>query len=293
MKTRTRRPGDRRPLRDRQPLFDPAGMFWRVNREAVLLLGGGAALLSQIAHPLIAAGVHEHSGFRDQPLKRLYGTITAMQRMIYAPAPVALETARRIRGIHDRVNGRLTVDTPAFPKGTRYDAHDPALLLWVHSTLAATSVQAYETFFAPLTAAEREAYYDESKTIGRLLGLTPAQMPADWSAFRRYYDDMLAGDVLAVTPVTRELARHIIYPPVAWIPTAAGKLIATATVPLLPEALTEKYGLPWNERRALVWSLARRTLRRVLPYMPGPARAGPRVWYLERRLGARRAARTA
>jgi uncharacterized protein (DUF2236 family) len=268
----------------RQPLFDPSGVFWRVNRETVLLLAGGAALLSQIAHPLVAAGVHEHSGFRSQPLRRLYGTITAMQRMIYGPAPVALDTARRIRGIHRRVRGELTVDSTAFPRGTPYSAQDPQLLLWVHSTLAATAVDAYQTFFPPLSADERHAYYEESTLLGQLLGLSRDQMPADWAAFEAYYDSMLASDVLDVTPVTRELARHILHPPLAWLPRRAGDLVATATVPLLRPELRRKYALPWSPRRARAWSLARRGLRRVLPWMPGPARAGPRLWYLERRL---------
>lgn len=271
---------------DQRPLFDPAGVFWRVNRENVLLLAGGAALLSQVAHPLVAAGVYEHSGFREQPLRRLYGTITAMQRMIYGPARVALATAKRIRSIHARVHGHLTMDTATFPRGTPYDARDPALLLWVHSTLVAKSVDAYEVFFAPLSAAERRDYYEESKIIGRLLGLAPGRMPADWEAFQQYYREMLSGDVLEVTPVTRELARHILYPPVAWMPHVAGDVISTATVPLLAPELRQKYALPWSERRALAWSLAHRTLRRVLPWVPGPARAGPRVWYLERRLKA-------
>jgi uncharacterized protein (DUF2236 family) len=275
-----------RSLTRERPLFDPAGVFWRVNREMVLLLGGGAALLSQIAHPLVAAGVHEHSGFREQPLRRLYGTVTAMQRMIYHPRPVALATAGRIRAIHRRIHGTLTVDTAAFPRGTRYDACDPELLLWVHSTLVATAVETYERFFPLLTAAEREDYYRESKLIGQLVGLERDQMPRGWDAFQDYYQSMLAGGALEVTPVTRELARHILYPPVSWVPHMAGDVLSIATVALLPQALCERYALPCSERRKMVWSVANRIARRVLPYVPGPARTGPRVWQLERRLRA-------
>ena len=38
--------------------------MWRINREAVLLGAGPAALLLQIAHPLVAEGVAAHSDFR-------------------------------------------------------------------------------------------------------------------------------------------------------------------------------------------------------------------------------------
>jgi uncharacterized protein (DUF2236 family) len=228
--------------------------------------------------------VHEHSGFREQPLRRLYGTVTAMQRMVYGRASLALETARRIRGIHARVHGRLTVPTARFPIGTPYEASDPALLLWVHATLVANALNVYELFFGALPAAQREAYYRESQQIGRLVGLEPQQMPRDWAAFQAYYLGMLKGGELEVTPVTRELAQHILYPPVAWIPRVAGDLLSIATVALLPAELRVKYALPWSPRRARAWSVASRTLRRALPYMPGPARAGPRVWLIERRL---------
>ncbi len=267
-----------------RPLFDPQGMFWRVNREIVLLMGGGSALLSQIAHPLVAAGVHEHSGFREQPVRRLYGTITAMQRMVYGPAPVALATAARIRGIHTRVNGELSVDTAAFPRGTRYDACDPQLLLWVHSTLVATAIETYESFFPRLSAAERERYYQESTLIGELLGLERHQLPSGWEAFRAYYQSMLDGNVLQVTAVTAELARHILHPPVSWVPHVGADVLSVATTALLPEALRERYGLPWGQRRRRAWTFGKRVLRRVVPYLPGPVRAGPRVWYTERRL---------
>jgi uncharacterized protein (DUF2236 family) len=275
---------DDRSIDPERPLFDPAGIFWRVNRENVLLLAGGAALLSQIAHPLVAAGVHEHSGFREQPLRRLYGTVTAMQRMVYGRSSIALATAERIRGIHAHIHGELTVETAAFPRGTRYEADDPELLLWVHATLVANALAAYEWFLGVLPHAEREAYYRESKLIGRLVGLAPQQMPRDWAAFERYYRDMLTGNALEVTTVTRELAQHILYPPIAWIPKVAGDVLSTATVALLPLELRDKYALPWNPRRARAWSLGSRALRRALPYLPGPARAGPRVWLMERRL---------
>ena len=275
-----------RSVADGRPLFDPEGVFWRVNREMVLLLGGGAALLSQVAHPLVAAGVYEHSGFREQPLRRLYGTVTAMQRMIYGPRQVAEETAARIRGIHRRIHGHLPLDSAAFPKGTRYDACDPALLLWVHSTLVGTAVSTYETFFPPLSPAEREDYYQESKLIGRLVGLGLHQLPGGWTDFETYYHGVLDGNTLDVTSMTRELAHHILYPPVSWVPHVAGDVLSIATVALLPQALRDRYALPWSDRRQLAWRFASRTIRRVLPYMPGLARTGPRVWQLERRLRA-------
>ena len=56
-------------------LFGPGSLTWRVNREGVLLLGGGRALLLQVAHPLVAAGVAQHSNYREDPFGRLYRTL--------------------------------------------------------------------------------------------------------------------------------------------------------------------------------------------------------------------------
>jgi uncharacterized protein (DUF2236 family) len=56
-------------------LFGPESITWRVNREGVLLLGGGAALILQVAHPLVGAGVAEHSNYREDPWGRLYRTL--------------------------------------------------------------------------------------------------------------------------------------------------------------------------------------------------------------------------
>ncbi|MGH2511842.1 MAG: oxygenase MpaB family protein, partial [Candidatus Limnocylindrales bacterium] len=53
-------------------LYGPDSEAWRLNREAMLLLGAGPrALLMQLAHPLVAEGVDQHSTFRTDPWGRL------------------------------------------------------------------------------------------------------------------------------------------------------------------------------------------------------------------------------
>src|SRR4051794_13960545 len=65
-------------LRDRDPeagLFGPGSVTWRLVREPLLLIGGGRALLMQLAHPLVAQGVVEHSDFERRPFDRLLHTV--------------------------------------------------------------------------------------------------------------------------------------------------------------------------------------------------------------------------
>jgi uncharacterized protein (DUF2236 family) len=266
-----------------EPLFDPEGVFWRVNREAFLLIGGGTALLLQVAHPLVAAGVAEHSEFREQPVRRLYGTVRAMRRIIYGDRATALAAAQQVRRVHARVKGELQEATRAFPVGTAYRANDPKLLLWVHATLVWTALRTYETFLPPLSVAERERYHEESKTVGTVLGLAHEQLPTDYAAFQRYFDGMVQGGELEVTPTGAALARDIIHPPISWFPRVAGDVLATATAALLPEPVRELYGLRWSPRRQWVSHFARRSLRRALPYLPDVLRAGRHARRGERR----------
>src|SRR5688572_4623560 len=58
----------------------------RVNAERVVLLGWGRAILMQLAHPLVAAGVYEHSSFRATPwaaASRLHATVRAMLALTF------------------------------------------------------------------------------------------------------------------------------------------------------------------------------------------------------------------
>ena len=60
-------------------LYGPDSEAWRLNREAMLLLGAGPrALLLQLAHPAVAAGVADHSDFRADPWRRLAGTLAQL-----------------------------------------------------------------------------------------------------------------------------------------------------------------------------------------------------------------------
>jgi len=80
--------------------YGPRSEAWRLNREAMLLLGAGPrALLLQIAHPLVAAGVAEHSDFRSDPWARLSGTLRSYLRIVYGTADAAREEIRRLNDV--------------------------------------------------------------------------------------------------------------------------------------------------------------------------------------------------
>ena len=87
-------------------LFGPSSEAWRLDREAMLLLGAGPrALLLQIAHPAVAAGVAEHSNFREDPWRRLDGTIRSYLTIVYGSTPAARAEVRRLNELHRGISG--------------------------------------------------------------------------------------------------------------------------------------------------------------------------------------------
>jgi uncharacterized protein (DUF2236 family) len=247
------------------------------------MLGGGAALLLQLAHPLVAAGVADHSSFQNDPVGRLYRTIRTMQDIIYEDGSTALMASRHVKRVHARVRGTLSEETPAYPMGTPYRANDPELLLWVHATLLATALNTYEEFLPPLNALERAQFYEESKAVARVLGLADTDLPADFEAFQSYFNGMIQSPVLTLTPTARALAAQVIHPPISWFPRVAGDALAVATAALLPGEIRDLYALRWGPRRRFAWRLLRRSLKETLPFMPNVVRAGRHARRGERR----------
>jgi uncharacterized protein (DUF2236 family) len=246
-----------------------------VNREGVLLLGGGRALLLQVAHPLIAAGVAAHSGFRQQPLQRLVRTLELTLTITFAGAAQAIAAVRKIERVHARVHGRLRSDVGPFPRGTLYDANDPELLFWVHATLVDTALLVYERFVEPLPPRAKAAYYEESKTAARLFGIPQSLIPETLRDFRHYMQRMLAGDTLAVDDDAREIAAAIFHPPGLIALQPAFGLANFFTVGLLPPVLRARYGLAWGPVREAALQAAAGIALRTVHRLPNLARTFP------------------
>lgn len=246
-------------------LYQPDSVSWRVNRESVVLLAGGRALLMQLAHPAVAAGVAEHSDFQRHPIARLLRTLGLSLALTFGTEEQTHEAARAINRVHQRVQGR------------GYTARDPALLLWVQATLIDSALTAYGTFVRPLSAAERAAYVEEGKAVGRLLGIPEQIYPTGLSAFEDYVRSMLEGPDLVVDARARALAAAVLRPPVrivpglVWLPTEA------ITAGLLPHRLREDFGIAWDTPRRFFFSSVTWALPRLLPVVPAPLRILPQA----------------
>jgi uncharacterized protein (DUF2236 family) len=258
-------------------IFPSESPMRRVHREGVLLLGGGRALLLQIAHPLVAAGVAEHSRFREDPFGRLRRTLDAMLAIVFGRRDTAVAWAARVRRIHASVHGTLAEAAGAFARGTPYDARDPDLLLWVHATLIDTSLLIHDRFFGELDPASRVGYYDETKVIAELMGVPARAIPQTLDAFHAYVEEMLRSDRISLTDEAREIADAVLRPPVPLVAGAAGGAARFATAALLPPRLRRAYGLPWGPRRQAAWRALESAGRISLPAIPRLLREMPQA----------------
>lgn len=257
---------------------------WKVQREIVLLLAWGPAILLQLAHPLVAQGIADHSGFRTQRhgrMRRLLATVEAMLQISFGTEAEAAAAVARINAIHDRVSGHLSGTAGAFPAGTPYTAHDPALLAWVHATLLDMNLRVYERLVGPLSVEEKDRYCAEATAIEVPLGIPAGRLPRCWEELGRYMEAMLASGTIAVTDQARMLAREVLHPPAPRLAAPALALVRLQTVGLLPAAIREGYGFPWSARREQLLGVSTglaRTLLRVAPpivrHWPGARRAG-------------------
>jgi uncharacterized protein (DUF2236 family) len=277
-------------LSEEMGYFGPASVIWRVAREAALVLGGGRAVLMQLAHPLVAAGVGAYSSYATNPWARFQATVDLSQALVFGTRSEVHAAARTINRLHVRVRGQLAEDVGPFAAGTAYRAHDPALLLWVLATLIDSALLVYPLVAGPLSEADQERYYQEEREGVILLGLPAQAVPPTLAAFRAYMHEMLAGDQLVVTEEARRVAHAVMHfnvPPIYWpVLLPARAVMWQMTVGFLPDRMRAEYGYSWSasQDRWLRRELA--ALRAIVPHLPPLLRYMPAARAAYRRVAA-------
>ena len=258
-------------------LFGPGSQSWRIDGEVLVLAGGTCALLMQLAHPAVAAGVAEHSDFRADPFARLRRTLNASFAVVFGTQARAGQALRRINAIHQVVRGTVP------ETGDAYRADDPDLLLWVHATLVDTALRVYDRYVARLGPADEEAYHAEARQVAMRLGVPDAGLPLTLAELRFEMDRLIADGTVAVSPTARSLAPAVLYPtrfPPRFVWDAA-HLISHS---VMPDPIRRGYGIAWSPRRDAGMQAAAATSRRLWPRLPAPLRRVPQARRAERRL---------
>lgn len=215
-----------------QSLVDEQGPRWfapdrpvrAVHSDVSMFVGGLRALLLQSLHPLVMAGVAQHSDYRSDPWGRLQRTADFLGTTTFGTVAQAERACGIVRSVHGRVQGIA-------PDGRAYRATDPHLLAWVHITEVDSFLRAHDRYGAHrLTPAEADGYVADMAIVARALGvLDPPTTRADLATMLRSYRAELAS-----TPDAREAARFLLAPPIPVVAMPAYAVLAAAAVGLLP-----------------------------------------------------------
>ncbi|HZU71376.1 MAG TPA: oxygenase MpaB family protein [Acidimicrobiales bacterium] len=248
--------------------FGPSTLSWRIGHEPIaLLLGGPRAVLLQVAHPLVAAGVEQHSDYRRDPFSRGYRTLDWLFKVQFGDPGTVQHHAAALAAVHRRVKG-------VSPDGVAYRADDPELLLWVWATLVDSAVLVYDRFVRPLDGPARQRFYAEQKLVARATGLEPHQCPDTWEAFEAYVAAMIE-DELRVTDTTRQVATGaspFFRAPLSNLLRPVDGFLFAA---LLPERLRRELNLPWGTGQAAALDAAAALSRRASRVVPRRLRHAP------------------
>ena len=143
--------------------------------------GSGYALMLQVAHPVVGAGVSEHSNFRADPWGRLLRTLDFTTSMVYGGPELAWDTGRRVREMHKQIKGKL-------PNGEPYHSLEPEAYAWVHATLADSIVRSHERFVGPVGDPSSRRSGPSGGASGGCWASAIATFPSAGPSFPEYFD---------------------------------------------------------------------------------------------------------
>jgi len=171
-------------------LFGPGSVTWRLAREPFLLVGGGRALLMQVANPLVAQGVVDHSGYEEDPFGRLVRTVRWLVAVTFGTNAEARQASRTVMGVHDAVRGALAPHNaaPGMPAGTAYSASDARLSRWVLATILDSMLATYTAMVGPLSGDDADTFVREWRDAARLVGVSAANTWPTAGDLRDYVD---------------------------------------------------------------------------------------------------------
>ncbi len=246
-------------------------LVWQLGFARTALLYAGRALVLQVAHPVVGAGVRDFSNFRADPWGRLDRTIESLLRQMFGGDELVAEAAR-LRELHRTIKG------VGFA-GERYSALQPEAWAWVHMSNFDSSVQYFDGIVRPLTLAEKRALFQDWRRIGLVLGIKDHLLPAAYDDVPGYVDATVADRLVpneTCTEVLESLRLTQVGPPYRAVPApvwAALKPVGRTvlhdfTIGTLPLGLRERLGLRWtdaDERRLERTKTVVRVLSKAVP----------------------------
>jgi uncharacterized protein (DUF2236 family) len=255
--------------------FGPGSAIWQVNRELVIGLGLGRAVLMQLAHPWVSQSLVDHSRVIAHPAERLLATAEAAEVLVFGSRRQADEMAARIRRIHNHIHGVLSEDVGRWKRGDTYQADDPEALLWVLAALVDTALVIYTSCFGRMSHQLETGYIADAARLGAMLGIPREIVWPDRPSLDRYIRDRLADGTVQVSSLGARLASEFIEMSLTddanpwWRLYTSSMLTLAATT--MPNTLTAQFKLaqvplPYSRYRRL-GLLGRLMLRRLPEFM--------------------------
>jgi uncharacterized protein (DUF2236 family) len=228
----------------------PDSLTWQLGFARTGLLYAGRALLMQVAHPVVGAGVRDFSDFRIDPWGRLDRTLDSLMRQLFGGHDLVTEAAR-LRELHRTIKGT------GFDGG-HYSALQPEAWAWVHLSNFDTAVRFTDRLVRPLTVADKRELYGEWRQVGLVLGIKSERMPATYDGVAPYVEEMVRERLEAnetCFEVLSSLELRTVGPPHPAVPTRlwatlkplGRRVLHDTTVGTLPPRLRAKLGVPWTD----------------------------------------------
>ena len=267
----------------RAGILGPHSIAWQIGGDLAVFVGGGRAALLQLAHPMVAHAIAQHSRTRADVAGRFRRTFRSVFAMVFGDLDDAFRAARVVHAIHAAVHGTIPEAVGGWAAGTPYCANDAEALRWVHATLVDTTLVVRERLDGALPEAVKDGYVIEMNRFAALLGVPAALLPRSHAAHASYMREMLGSDRIAVAPCAREMARFLIGRGGDRQPVL-GRITEAVTALLLPPPLATAFALRASPRLAR-FGLA--SFGRVHHRVPSRLRRIPACSEAERRLAGR------
>lgn len=184
-------------------LVGPDSISWEVNSDlAVVAQAGLPAIVLEILHPSVVAGVQDLSNYRQDPFQRARATLGYVLTTTFGNTTAATAVIERVKHVHSFVTGTR-------PDGVPYRALDPELIAWVHTCIPWMIMRTFEQVNRPLSREERDRYLTEQALIGRMSGTD--WVPTTAAELDEYVADMRPK--LSVNAQTREFIDFLLTSP--------------------------------------------------------------------------------
>ncbi len=223
-------------------------MIHKFGGDPRLIVAAPCALLLQVAHPTVSAGVKEHSDYLQDPWGRLLRTLDFVYVMTYGEKEDMITMGETIKELHKSIRGTKS-------DGTKYSALEPEAYAWVHNTLAYFFIKGNEVFGTPMSKEEKEEFWIEWKEIGYLIHVQKKSLPETWEEFEQYFNDMIETK-LQKTPEVCDLLKVLQNPPPPhkllkgkfWNKSIqpVSNFTLLATIGMLPSNARKLFGFEWT-----------------------------------------------